>query len=89
MMAPCSVYQQFVDKRLDVIETDFYPVIGCFLIIHYFSRKSFNFSLLFFQPQQTILTLFKPLQRGIATCMTCQNTKVLVFNFCFCNRSVL
>lgn len=29
-----------------------------------------------FQPQQTILTLFKPLQRGIATCMTCQNTKV-------------
>ncbi|XP_074624680.1 transformation/transcription domain-associated protein-like isoform X2 [Acropora palmata] len=28
-------------------------------------------------PQQTILTLFKPLQRGIATCMTCQNTKVI------------
>ncbi|XP_068742186.1 transformation/transcription domain-associated protein-like isoform X1 [Montipora capricornis] len=28
-------------------------------------------------PQQTILTLFKPLQRGVATCMTCQNTKVI------------
>ena len=30
------------------------------------------------QPQQTILMLFKPLQRGIAMCMTCQNTKVSV-----------
>ncbi|KAJ7354747.1 hypothetical protein OS493_030524 [Desmophyllum pertusum] len=26
-------------------------------------------------PQQTILTLFKPLQRGIATCMTCQTPR--------------
>ena len=34
-----------------------------------------------FQPQQTILTLFKPLQRGIATCMTCQNTKVFAVRF--------
>ena len=29
------------------------------------------------QKKETILTSFKPLQRGIAACMTCPNTKVI------------
>lgn len=32
---------------------------------------------LFKQKKDTILSSFKPLQRGIAACMTCPNTKVI------------
>lgn len=38
---------------------------------------SFRRSISFKQKKDTILSSFKPLQRGIAACMTCPNTKVI------------